>query len=160
MQSWWVLSVLPPLHRPLTLLTTEHLIKNLTGKSLVRTTPLRPRHLPQPPGLRPSSRRFGARSTIVSSSSGIVDRRCMRYVFGIGLHPHQWVEADELFSLCIVPALHSKTSFAIIFRAQNTTVIREARQGLPFTLSPEYLAAQRAYMRYHNMNPIFGISSR
>lgn len=40
------------------------------------------------------------------------------------------------------------------------TVIREARQGLPFTLSPEYLAAQRAYMRYHNMNPIFGISSR
>ena len=39
-------------------------------------------------------------------------------------------------------------------------MIREARQGLPFTLSPEYLAAQRAYMRYHNMNPIFGISSR
>eukprot|EP00970_Alexandrium_tamarense_P015107 scaffold4733_cov170-Alexandrium_tamarense.AAC.21 len=39
-------------------------------------------------------------------------------------------------------------------------MIREARQGLPFTLSPEYQAAQRAYMRYHNMNPIFGISSR
>lgn len=31
---------------------------------------------------------------------------------------------------------------------------------LPFTLSPEYLAAQRAYMRYHNMNPIYGISSK
>lgn len=41
-----------------------------------------------------------------------------------------------------------------------STVVREAQQGLPFTLSPEYLAAQRAYMRYHNMNPIFGISSR
>lgn len=41
-----------------------------------------------------------------------------------------------------------------------TTVVREARQGLPFTLSPEYMAAQRAYMRYHNMNPIFGISSK
>ena len=40
------------------------------------------------------------------------------------------------------------------------TVVREARQGLPFTLSPEYMAAQRAYMRYHNMNPIFGISSK
>ncbi len=40
------------------------------------------------------------------------------------------------------------------------TVIRESRQGLPFTLSPEYMAAQRAYMRYHNMNPIFGISSK
>ncbi|KAL7428367.1 hypothetical protein ACHAXH_001599 [Discostella pseudostelligera] len=39
-------------------------------------------------------------------------------------------------------------------------MIRESRQGLPFTLSPEYVAAQRAYMRYHNMNPIFGISSK
>ncbi|KAK1745898.1 hypothetical protein QTG54_003822 [Skeletonema marinoi] len=39
-------------------------------------------------------------------------------------------------------------------------MIREARQGLPFTISPEYMAAQRAYMRYHNMNPIFGISSK
>ena len=33
-------------------------------------------------------------------------------------------------------------------------------KDLPFTLSPEYQAAQRAYMRYHNMNPIYGISSR
>jgi hypothetical protein len=33
-------------------------------------------------------------------------------------------------------------------------------QQLPYTLSPEYLAAQRAYMRYHNMNPIWGISSK
>mmetsp|Transcript_948 Transcript_948/g.2198 ORF Transcript_948/g.2198 Transcript_948/m.2198 type:complete len:108 (+) Transcript_948:72-395(+) len=39
-------------------------------------------------------------------------------------------------------------------------MVREARQGLPFTLSPEYQAATRAYMRYHNMNPIFGISSK
>jgi hypothetical protein len=31
---------------------------------------------------------------------------------------------------------------------------------LPFSMSPEYQAAQRAYMRYHNMNPIFGISSK
>mmetsp|Transcript_5961 Transcript_5961/g.8681 ORF Transcript_5961/g.8681 Transcript_5961/m.8681 type:complete len:104 (-) Transcript_5961:105-416(-) len=31
---------------------------------------------------------------------------------------------------------------------------------LPYTMSPEYLAAQRAYMRYHNMNPIYGISSK
>ena len=33
-------------------------------------------------------------------------------------------------------------------------------QKLPHTCSPEYLAAQRAYMRYHNMNPIWGISSK
>mmetsp|Transcript_3374 Transcript_3374/g.8731 ORF Transcript_3374/g.8731 Transcript_3374/m.8731 type:complete len:91 (+) Transcript_3374:101-373(+) len=31
---------------------------------------------------------------------------------------------------------------------------------LPFTFSPEYIAANRAYMRYHNMNPIWGISSK
>eukprot|EP00578_Thalassiosira_sp_NH16_P019957 CAMPEP_0181100220 /NCGR_PEP_ID=MMETSP1071-20121207/13079_1 /TAXON_ID=35127 /ORGANISM="Thalassiosira sp., Strain NH16" /LENGTH=104 /DNA_ID=CAMNT_0023182939 /DNA_START=62 /DNA_END=376 /DNA_ORIENTATION=- len=37
-------------------------------------------------------------------------------------------------------------------------MVRE--KNLPFTLSPEYQAAQRAYMRYHNMNPIFGISSK
>mmetsp|Transcript_23666 Transcript_23666/g.50652 ORF Transcript_23666/g.50652 Transcript_23666/m.50652 type:complete len:111 (-) Transcript_23666:163-495(-) len=39
-------------------------------------------------------------------------------------------------------------------------MIRESRQGLPFTFSPEYQAATRAYMRYHNMNPIYGISSK
>ena len=33
-------------------------------------------------------------------------------------------------------------------------------KNLPVTLSPEYQAAQRAYMRYHNMNPIYGISSK
>lgn len=27
-------------------------------------------------------------------------------------------------------------------------------------MSPEYIAAQRAYMRYHNMNPIYGLSSK
>ena len=43
---------------------------------------------------------------------------------------------------------------------KKITVVREAKQGLPFTISPEYMAAQRAYMRYHNMNPIFGISSK
>ncbi|KAL7559630.1 hypothetical protein ACA910_015315 [Epithemia clementina (nom. ined.)] len=31
---------------------------------------------------------------------------------------------------------------------------------LPFSMEPEYLAAQRAYMRYHNMNPIWGVSSK
>jgi len=31
---------------------------------------------------------------------------------------------------------------------------------LPHTMTPEYMAATRAYMRYHNMNPIFGISSK
>ena len=34
------------------------------------------------------------------------------------------------------------------------------REDLPYTCSPEYQAANRAYMRYHNMNPIWGISSK
>lgn len=34
------------------------------------------------------------------------------------------------------------------------------KTNLPFTCSPEYKAAERAYMRYHNMNPIWGISSK
>eukprot|EP00522_Entomoneis_paludosa_P005747 CAMPEP_0172455996 /NCGR_PEP_ID=MMETSP1065-20121228/13580_1 /TAXON_ID=265537 /ORGANISM="Amphiprora paludosa, Strain CCMP125" /LENGTH=108 /DNA_ID=CAMNT_0013208589 /DNA_START=64 /DNA_END=390 /DNA_ORIENTATION=+ len=34
------------------------------------------------------------------------------------------------------------------------------RYDLPFSMEPQYQAAQRAYMRYHNMNPIFGISSK
>uniref|UniRef100_A0A7S2A688 Uncharacterized protein n=1 Tax=Trieres chinensis TaxID=1514140 RepID=A0A7S2A688_TRICV len=33
-------------------------------------------------------------------------------------------------------------------------------EKLPHTMSPEYEAATRAYMRYHNMNPIWGISSK
>mmetsp|Transcript_69037 Transcript_69037/g.95941 ORF Transcript_69037/g.95941 Transcript_69037/m.95941 type:complete len:106 (-) Transcript_69037:101-418(-) len=33
-------------------------------------------------------------------------------------------------------------------------------KNLPGTLSAEHLAAQRAYMRYHNMNPMFGTSSK
>merc|ERR1712232_456885 len=34
------------------------------------------------------------------------------------------------------------------------------QKGLPQTMNPEHVAAQRAYMRYHNMNPIFGTSSK
>lgn len=37
---------------------------------------------------------------------------------------------------------------------------KTANQKLPHTMDPEYQAATRAYMRYHNMNPIFGISSQ
>jgi hypothetical protein len=34
------------------------------------------------------------------------------------------------------------------------------QKNLPLTMNPEHVAAQRAYMRYHNMNPIFGVSSK
>ena len=39
-------------------------------------------------------------------------------------------------------------------------LINTVNPKLPFSMDPEYQAAQRAYMRYHNMNPIFGISSK
>mmetsp|Transcript_20066 Transcript_20066/g.24801 ORF Transcript_20066/g.24801 Transcript_20066/m.24801 type:complete len:96 (-) Transcript_20066:261-548(-) len=33
-------------------------------------------------------------------------------------------------------------------------------EEIPETCKPEYQAASRAYMRYHNMNPITGISKK
>ena len=33
-------------------------------------------------------------------------------------------------------------------------------EEIPETCQPEYQAASRAYMRYHNMNPIWGISAK
>ena len=33
-------------------------------------------------------------------------------------------------------------------------------EEIPLSCRAEYQAASRAYMRYHNMNPIFGISSK
>lgn len=33
-------------------------------------------------------------------------------------------------------------------------------KNLPQTMNAEHVAAQRAYMRYHNMNPIHGVSSK
>ena len=58
------------------------------------------------------------------------------------------------------PMLIAGACAAFAALAYIPVMVREARQGLPFTISPEYQAAQRAYMRYHNMNPIFGISSK
>eukprot|EP00544_Gedaniella_sp_CCMP2646_P010365 CAMPEP_0202486966 /NCGR_PEP_ID=MMETSP1361-20130828/5416_1 /ASSEMBLY_ACC=CAM_ASM_000849 /TAXON_ID=210615 /ORGANISM="Staurosira complex sp., Strain CCMP2646" /LENGTH=102 /DNA_ID=CAMNT_0049116251 /DNA_START=48 /DNA_END=356 /DNA_ORIENTATION=+ len=44
--------------------------------------------------------------------------------------------------------------------AMTLSAIPLMNQKLPHTMSPEYQAASRAYMRYHNMNPIFGVSSK
>ena len=49
------------------------------------------------------------------------------------------------------------TSKNEMYQQQLATTVN---QQLPFSMEPEYLAAQRAYMRYHNMDPIFGISSK
>ena len=52
------------------------------------------------------------------------------------------------------PALRSHRAFAY------SSSIIAVNPKLPFSMDPEYQAASRAYMRYHNMNPIFGISSK
>ena len=57
-------------------------------------------------------------------------------------------------------ALVTQTIAYIIPFLDLTITITVGQKGLPITLSPEHVAAQRAYMRYHNMNPIFGISSK
>jgi Cytochrome c oxidase subunit IV len=43
---------------------------------------------------------------------------------------------------------------------RSVIIFTVAPKNLPVTMNPEHVAAQRAYMRYHNMNPIFGISSK
>mmetsp|Transcript_4393 Transcript_4393/g.6426 ORF Transcript_4393/g.6426 Transcript_4393/m.6426 type:complete len:106 (-) Transcript_4393:554-871(-) len=58
------------------------------------------------------------------------------------------------------PPLKVITGFLAGFMCLAYLPMALNKQKLPYTLSPEYLAAQRAYMRYHNMNPIWGISSK
>lgn len=53
--------------------------------------------------------------------------------------------------------LHCLCLFIVCVCVSGTTV---SPKGLPSTMSPEHVAANRAYMRYHNMNPIYGISSK
>jgi hypothetical protein len=51
-------------------------------------------------------------------------------------------------------------SFYPPFDDCSMTTTTAVGHKLPATFDPEYQAATRAYMRYHNMNPIFGISSK
>lgn len=50
--------------------------------------------------------------------------------------------------------------YVFMYHVTLTIIMMTVNQKLPFTMEPEYQAASRAYMRYHNMNPIFGISSK
>jgi hypothetical protein len=56
--------------------------------------------------------------------------------------------------------LCSGTNFSIHFISFFAIISTVNPKNLPLTLNPEHQAAQRAYMRYHNMNPISGISSK
>jgi hypothetical protein len=51
----------------------------------------------------------------------------------------------------------TRNSFLIL---DGFLLILTVNPKLPFSMDPEYEAASRAYMRYHNMDPIFGISSK
>ena len=57
-----------------------------------------------------------------------------------------------------MPAWQPIVAFCSAFCA--IAYIPVTNQELPFTCSPEYQAASRAYMRYHNMNPVWGASSK
>ncbi|KAL7552036.1 hypothetical protein ACHAWF_015264 [Thalassiosira exigua] len=77
--------------------------------------------------------------------------------YGVGINNPQWIQAlsRRPQGMVITGACVAIAAFAYV-----PIMVYESRQGLPFTMSPEYVAAQRAYQRYHNMNPIFGISSK
>merc|ERR1712071_193719 len=48
---------------------------------------------------------------------------------------------------------------AVCFSLAICSIPQLMFEEIPLTCKPEYQAASRAYMRYHNMNPIWGISS-
>ncbi|KAL7540690.1 hypothetical protein ACHAXR_011422 [Thalassiosira sp. AJA248-18] len=77
--------------------------------------------------------------------------------YGIVSLKPQWIQAISRRPQAMV-VTGACVTFAAL--AYIPIMIRQSSQGLPFTMSPEYVAAQRAYQRYHNMNPIFGVSSK
>lgn len=77
--------------------------------------------------------------------------RChFRRVFVV--HSPQYVFYVNVVCVCVSVLAHIISLLTLYHFLVN--------QKLPHTMSPEYQAATRAYMRYHNMNPIFGVSSK
>jgi len=78
-----------------------------------------------------------------------------RPAYGIGGDAHNpaWVT-----KIAKMPRTQVIAGFTLFFSC--LAYIPLLNEKLPYTLSPEYQAANRAYMRYHNMNPIWGISSK
>jgi hypothetical protein len=67
---------------------------------------------------------------------------------------------NSFYLFCILQ--HPITLFFFLFELvrNHKCILFLVNAKLPFSMDPEYQAAQRAYMRYHNMDPIFGISSK
>jgi hypothetical protein len=90
-----------------------------------------------------------------------------KYLFG---HPPQWTlflferHVGMPEPLPVIVTSFSSSFFLLLCTSLNLSLLsRRAtvrQKNLPSTMSPEHVAAQRAYMRYHNMNPIYGISSK
>eukprot|EP00565_Helicotheca_tamesis_P003760 CAMPEP_0185723716 /NCGR_PEP_ID=MMETSP1171-20130828/465_1 /TAXON_ID=374046 /ORGANISM="Helicotheca tamensis, Strain CCMP826" /LENGTH=104 /DNA_ID=CAMNT_0028391461 /DNA_START=56 /DNA_END=370 /DNA_ORIENTATION=+ len=85
---------------------------------------------------------FGPRTSLSKGPYGVSEAQTARWIVAASKAP-QWQVI---------------TAFTGIFAC--LAYIPLLKEKLPYTCSPEYLAAQRAYMRYHNMNPIWGISSK
>jgi succinate dehydrogenase/fumarate reductase cytochrome b subunit len=71
-----------------------------------------------------------------------------------------WLAVIHRSTLIFPLFLLFKLFFYYLKQAIALSYIPVANHSLPFSMDPEYQAAQRAYMRYHNQNPIFGISSK
>merc|ERR1719384_759407 len=87
---------------------------------------------------------YGPRTSLNRPSYGNGMDKGPRWVVSISKMPPSRVIPVAVAGFCLLAAV------PIVWREKD----------LPHTLSPEYIAAQRAYMRYHNMNPIFGTSSK
>ena len=90
---------------------------------------------------------YGPRTNLNKSSWG---------VGGGGLFGKKNLEMISKMNPTIAMAI-PVTGFCLLAFVLQSTVFSKP---MPFSMEPEYQAAQRAYMRYHNMNPIFGISSK
>jgi len=71
-----------------------------------------------------------------------------RSSYCLKVFPFSWSWMSSLLTIIIITLNYYNTELTV------------GQKGLPHTMNPEHVAAQRAYMRYHNMNPIFGISSK
>jgi hypothetical protein len=120
------------------------------GESLVHSSSLRSPHCSGPTCLRS----WQCRRPQVACPSFKVAKSTGHYWRDYCLfHPRLF--AFEYVCLCLyllATVVNTNTNVLLSSPAVNAT--------LPFTMSPEYIAAQRAYMRYHNMNPIYGLSSK
>jgi hypothetical protein len=138
----------PRLYQHSLLKTANH------GEGLVRTPAVRSAYLSQSLAIR-RQRNDPQVSPTACEGSAVAGHaeRCYSLRVSV-LHSRQYV-----FSWKVVrPSMRMSVSSHFIYF--SSCLSPSVNQKLPHTFSPEYKAASQAYMRYHNMNPIYGVSSK